>query len=240
MKSLPSCTEPVTALGSLHVELCPSLWFSFSSEGNSVQIFCSSFSSLFCFVETEQERCIQIVLSWLVLFVSFQHDQQVVAIRALEHLSEHSQDCRQVFAALKWGCEIFTWEGNSGFFPTEVILLRKVESRADEGLVSSAFHNGDVPQAQTPTVCIHFRLFPGKLWVYDFIVIWTNDQQQLDWDCSNSCGENTSSAVSCDEVMSCWNVLSLIKTNTARKTSSFCFLFETFLKVHLFTFYYLI
>uniref|UniRef100_A0A8C2TRU5 Protein ZIP4 homolog n=1 Tax=Coturnix japonica TaxID=93934 RepID=A0A8C2TRU5_COTJA len=30
----------------------------------------------------------------------FQNDQQVVAIRALEHLSEHSQDCRQVFAAL--------------------------------------------------------------------------------------------------------------------------------------------
>ncbi|XP_031450024.1 testis-expressed protein 11 isoform X5 [Phasianus colchicus] len=29
------------------------------------------------------------------------NDQQVVAIRALEHLSEHSQDCQQVFAALK-------------------------------------------------------------------------------------------------------------------------------------------
>uniref|UniRef100_A0A8V0Z828 Protein ZIP4 homolog n=1 Tax=Gallus gallus TaxID=9031 RepID=A0A8V0Z828_CHICK len=33
--------------------------------------------------------------------IFFQNDQQVVAIRALEHLSEHSQDCQQVFAALK-------------------------------------------------------------------------------------------------------------------------------------------
>ncbi|XP_042732290.1 testis-expressed protein 11 [Lagopus leucura] len=33
--------------------------------------------------------------------IALEHDQQVVAIRALEHLSERSQDCRQVFAALK-------------------------------------------------------------------------------------------------------------------------------------------
>ncbi|XP_042681301.1 testis-expressed protein 11 [Centrocercus urophasianus] len=33
--------------------------------------------------------------------IALEHDQQVVAIRALQHLSERSQDCRQVFAALK-------------------------------------------------------------------------------------------------------------------------------------------
>ncbi|XP_031450021.1 testis-expressed protein 11 isoform X2 [Phasianus colchicus] len=33
--------------------------------------------------------------------IALENDQQVVAIRALEHLSEHSQDCQQVFAALK-------------------------------------------------------------------------------------------------------------------------------------------
>ncbi|OXB79683.1 UNVERIFIED_CONTAM: hypothetical protein H355_011069 [Colinus virginianus] len=33
--------------------------------------------------------------------IALENDQQVVAIRALEYLSEHSQDCQQVFAALK-------------------------------------------------------------------------------------------------------------------------------------------
>ncbi|XP_019473613.1 testis-expressed protein 11 isoform X2 [Meleagris gallopavo] len=33
--------------------------------------------------------------------IALENDQQVVAIRALEHLSEHSQDCQQIFAALK-------------------------------------------------------------------------------------------------------------------------------------------
>ncbi|XP_032299863.1 testis-expressed protein 11 [Coturnix japonica] len=37
----------------------------------------------------------------LAAHIALENDQQVVAIRALEHLSEHSQDCRQVFAALK-------------------------------------------------------------------------------------------------------------------------------------------
>uniref|UniRef100_A0A8C3D187 Protein ZIP4 homolog n=1 Tax=Cairina moschata TaxID=8855 RepID=A0A8C3D187_CAIMO len=35
------------------------------------------------------------------VLISFQNEQQVVAIKALEYLSEHSRDCRQVFAALK-------------------------------------------------------------------------------------------------------------------------------------------
>lgn len=35
------------------------------------------------------------------LLISFQNEQQVVAIKALEYLSEHLQDCRQLFAALK-------------------------------------------------------------------------------------------------------------------------------------------
>uniref|UniRef100_A0A8C5UMS5 Protein ZIP4 homolog n=1 Tax=Malurus cyaneus samueli TaxID=2593467 RepID=A0A8C5UMS5_9PASS len=34
-------------------------------------------------------------------FNSFQSDQQIVAIKALEYLSEHLKDCRQLFAALK-------------------------------------------------------------------------------------------------------------------------------------------
>uniref|UniRef100_A0A8C3QUD0 Protein ZIP4 homolog n=1 Tax=Cyanoderma ruficeps TaxID=181631 RepID=A0A8C3QUD0_9PASS len=34
-------------------------------------------------------------------FNSFQNDQQIVAIKALEYLSEHLQDCQQLFAALK-------------------------------------------------------------------------------------------------------------------------------------------
>ncbi|XP_021261756.1 testis-expressed protein 11 isoform X9 [Numida meleagris] len=33
--------------------------------------------------------------------IALENDQQVVAVRALQYLSEHSQDCRQVFAALK-------------------------------------------------------------------------------------------------------------------------------------------
>ncbi|XP_040525494.1 testis-expressed protein 11 isoform X5 [Gallus gallus] len=37
----------------------------------------------------------------LAAHIALENDQQVVAIRALEHLSEHSQDCQQVFAALK-------------------------------------------------------------------------------------------------------------------------------------------
>uniref|UniRef100_A0A663MIH8 Protein ZIP4 homolog n=1 Tax=Athene cunicularia TaxID=194338 RepID=A0A663MIH8_ATHCN len=35
------------------------------------------------------------------VFISFQNEQQVVAIKALEYLSEHVQDCQQLFAALK-------------------------------------------------------------------------------------------------------------------------------------------
>lgn len=35
------------------------------------------------------------------VLIFFQNEQQVVAIKALEYLSEHSRDCRQVFAALK-------------------------------------------------------------------------------------------------------------------------------------------
>uniref|UniRef100_A0A672V2A1 Protein ZIP4 homolog n=1 Tax=Strigops habroptila TaxID=2489341 RepID=A0A672V2A1_STRHB len=35
------------------------------------------------------------------VLISFQNEQQVVAIKALEYLSEHLQDCRQLFAALK-------------------------------------------------------------------------------------------------------------------------------------------
>ncbi|POI28788.1 hypothetical protein CIB84_007462, partial [Bambusicola thoracicus] len=37
----------------------------------------------------------------LAAHIALENDQQAVAIRALEHLSEHSQDCQQVFAALK-------------------------------------------------------------------------------------------------------------------------------------------
>lgn len=33
--------------------------------------------------------------------IALENEQQVVAIKALEYLSEHSRDCRQVFAALK-------------------------------------------------------------------------------------------------------------------------------------------
>ena len=35
------------------------------------------------------------------VLIYFQNKQQLVAIKALEYLSEHLQDCRQLFAALK-------------------------------------------------------------------------------------------------------------------------------------------
>lgn len=35
------------------------------------------------------------------VLIYFQNEQQLVAIKALEYLSEHLQDCRQLFAALK-------------------------------------------------------------------------------------------------------------------------------------------
>lgn len=43
----------------------------------------------------------EVVQSIQNLLISFQNEQQVVAIKALEYLSEHLQDCRQLFAALK-------------------------------------------------------------------------------------------------------------------------------------------
>uniref|UniRef100_A0A8C5J9U5 Protein ZIP4 homolog n=1 Tax=Junco hyemalis TaxID=40217 RepID=A0A8C5J9U5_JUNHY len=43
----------------------------------------------------------KIAVIYKTCFNSFQNDQQIVAIKALEYLSEHLQDCRQLFTSLK-------------------------------------------------------------------------------------------------------------------------------------------
>uniref|UniRef100_U3KBS4 Protein ZIP4 homolog n=1 Tax=Ficedula albicollis TaxID=59894 RepID=U3KBS4_FICAL len=60
---------------------------------------CSCFGVCFCL-----GFCCCFGLGFFVVktcFNSFQNDQQIVAIKALEYLSEHLQDCRQLFTALK-------------------------------------------------------------------------------------------------------------------------------------------
>ncbi|NXU81580.1 TEX11 protein, partial [Oreotrochilus melanogaster] len=116
--ALPACTDPVLVIVPLDTESCLSLWFSLDCETLLWRVLCSFTSSLgfwnmplllfwvgcvffgffrfvlFC------DCCCGAVYTKHVL-ISLQNEQRVVAIKALEYLSEHLQDCQQLFAALK-------------------------------------------------------------------------------------------------------------------------------------------
>lgn len=71
------------------------------------------------------------------VLISFQNEQQVAAVKALEYLSEHLQDCHQLFGALKWEFNIFTRkEVFYLFFKNNLLYWGRCKTR-DERLVSS-------------------------------------------------------------------------------------------------------